>query len=127
MGQHSKPVNESEESVMDYAKALMAVVATILSAVIAALTGDSVIDVGEWINVAILAAGALAVFSGPNVPGSTITKAVLAVITAVLTLAVNLVAGGLDLTEWLQLGMAALGALGVYAVPNSGSDVVEAA
>jgi hypothetical protein len=108
---------------MNYAKALAAVVATILSAVIAALTGDSVIDTGEWINVAILAAGACAVFTAANVPGANLTKMVLAVITAVLTLAVNLVAGGLDLTEWLQLGMAALGALGVYAVPNAGADV----
>lgn len=109
---------------MNYAKALAAVVATVLSGVIAALTGDSVIDTGEWINVTILAAGALAVFTAPNVPGATITKAALAVVTAVLTLAVSLIAGGLDVTEWLQLAMAALGALGVYAVPNSGSDVV---
>lgn len=104
---------------MQYAKALAAVVATVMSGVIAALTGDAVISPTEWINVAILAAGALAVFTAPNVPGATVTKAVLAVITAVLTLAVNLIVGGIDMTEWLQLGMAALGALGIYAVPNS--------
>lgn len=104
---------------MQYAKALAAVVATVLSGVIAALTGDQTISPGEWINVAIMAAGALAVFTAPNVPGAPITKAVLAVVTAVLTLAVNLIAGGIDMTEWLQLGMAALGALGIYAVPNS--------
>jgi len=124
MGQHSKPITEPEESIMNYAKALAAVVATILSGVIAALTGDSAISTTEWINVAILAAGALSVFTAANVPGAAITKAALAVITAVLMLAVNLVAGGLDVTEWLQLGMAALGALGVYAVPNTPSQVV---
>lgn len=124
MAKHEKPITEPEESIMNYAKALAAVVATVLSGVIAALTGDSVIDIGEWINVAILTAGALAVFTAPNVPGASITKAALAVITAVLMLAVNLIAGGLDVTEWLQLGMAALGALGVYAVPNTPSQVV---
>lgn len=112
---------------MNYAKALAAVLATVVSGVIAALTGDGAVDTVEWVNVAILAAGALAVFTAPNVPGARITKAVLAVITAVLTLAVNLIAGGLTITEWLQLGMAALAALGVYAVPNTrGPEVVEA-
>lgn len=107
---------------MDYAKAIAAVVATVLSGVIAALTGDATISPAEWINVAILAAGALAIFAAPNVPGAPITKAVLAVITAVLTLSVQLISdGSLDLTDWLQLGVAALGALGVYAVPNRGS------
>jgi len=106
---------------MNYAKALAAVVATVLSGVIAALTGDGVVSTAEWINVAILAAGALAVFTAPNVPGAAYTKSALAVVTAVLTLAVQLIDGGLDLTEWLQLAMAALGALGVYAVPNSQS------
>jgi hypothetical protein len=44
---------------------------------------------------------------------------VLAVLSAVLMLAVNLIADGITISEWLQLGVAALGALGVYAVPNS--------
>lgn len=104
---------------MNYAKAIAAVVATVMSGVIAAMTGDATISPTEWISVAIMAAGALAVFTAPNVPGSTVTKMALAVVTAVLTLAVDLIGGGLDLTEWLQLGMAALGALGVYAVPNA--------
>src|SRR5690349_601238 len=101
-----------------YAKAFAAIVATVISGVIAALSGDGVVDAQEWVNVALLAAGAAAVFAAPNVPGARYTKAVLAVLTAVLTLAVNLITGGLDLTEWLQLAIAALGALGVYAVPN---------
>ena len=106
---------------MNYAKAIAIVLATVLSGVIAALTGDGVVSTQEWVNVALLAAGAAAVFTAPNVPGARYTKSVLAVLTAVLTLAVNLITGGLDVTEWLQLGMAALGALGVYAVPNRNS------
>lgn len=102
-----------------YAKALAAILATILSAVVAALT-DGTVTPAEWVNVAILAVGAAAVFAAPNVPGAPVTKAVLAVLSAVLVLLVSMVGGGwhLDISDWLQLGVAALGALGVYAVPN---------
>lgn len=106
---------------MNYAKAGAAVVATVLAAVISALTGDGVISAVEWINVAIVGVGALAVFAAPNVPGARYTKAVLAVLSAVLVLLVNVIVGGVTVSEWLQLAMAALGALGVYAVPNQGA------
>jgi hypothetical protein len=125
MGAHSlrpdRRLDEPEGEIMNYAKALAAVVATVLSAVVAALTGDGVIGDVEWINIAISGVGALAVFAGPNVPGARITKLVLAALSAVLVLAVNLIVDGVTVSEWLQLGMAALGALGVYAVPNSGA------
>lgn len=106
---------------MNYAKSGAAVVATVLSGVVAALTGDNLISPVEWINVSILGVGALAVFAAPNVPGARVTKAVLAVLSAVLVLLVNLIVDGVTVSEWLQLGVAALGALGVYAVPNTGS------
>lgn len=103
---------------MNYAKAIAAVVATVLSGLVAALL-DGVISPEEWINVAILFAGACMVFTAPNVPGARYTKSALAVITAVLTLAVNLIPGGITMSEWLQFGVAALGALGVWGVPNA--------
>lgn len=112
---------------MNYAKALAAVLATVLSAVVAATVGDEVVTTVEWVNVAIAGIGAAAVFAAPNVPGAAYTKAVLAVLTAVLTLLASfLLVGDLGTSEWLQLGVAALGALGVYAVPNSGSPQVHA-
>ena len=110
---------------MNYAKAGAAAVATILSAAVVSLTGDAVIDDVEWINIAIAGVGALAVFAAPNVPGARVTKAVLAVLSAVLVLLVNLIADGITMSEWMQLGVAALGALGVYSVPNTGSAYVE--
>jgi hypothetical protein len=111
---------------VNYAKLGAAVVATILSGIVAALTGDAVISDVEWINIAIAGVGALAVFSAPNVPGAPVTKTVLAVLSAVLVLLVNLIADGVTISEWMQLGVAALGALGVYAVPNQGSNRVTA-
>jgi hypothetical protein len=103
---------------MQYAKALMAVVATVVSAVVAALTGDGFIGNVEWINIAIAGVAALAVFAAPNVPGARITKFVIAFLMAVLTLAVNLIADGITLSEWLQLLVVGLGSVGVYAIPN---------
>ena len=103
---------------MTYAKSLLMVVATVVSALIVALGGDQAIDSVEWVNVAIAGVTAAAVFTGPNVAGATITKFVLAALGAVLTLLVNVISDGVSLSEWLQLLVAALGALGVYAIPN---------
>jgi hypothetical protein len=108
---------------MRYAKAFAAILATVISGVIAGLMGDGIITGQEWVNVAITAAGACAVFTAPNVPGARVTKAALAAITAILVLASSLIAdGALSSIDWLQLAAAALGALGVYAVPNTVPD-----
>lgn len=102
-----------------YSKFFAAVVATVLSAIVAALTGDGVVSATEWVNVAIAGVGAAGVFAAPNVPGSKYTKAVIAVLTAVLTLLASLLIGGLSGSEVLQLVVAGLGAVGVYSVPNA--------
>lgn len=111
---------------MNYAKAGAAVVATILVALIAALSGDGVIASTEWVNVAIAGVGAAAVFAAPNVPGARYTKAILAVLAAVLTVLSSAILGGIDTTELLQILVVALGAVGVYAVPNRGNKQVAA-
>lgn len=107
---------------MNYAKAAAAVLATVMSVVVASLAGDAAVSSVEWVNVAIAGVGAAAVFAAPNVPGSRYTKAIIAVLTAVLTLLADLLlVGSLGTSEWLQLGVIALGALGVYAAPSSGT------
>jgi hypothetical protein len=103
---------------MNYSKSFAAVVAAIISAVVASLTGDQVVSAVEWVNVAIAGVGAAAVFAAPNVPGARYTKSILAVLTAVLTLLASAVTDGITTTEWLQMALAALGALGVYAAPG---------
>jgi len=102
---------------MAYAKSLLAVLVTAISAVVAAMT-DGVISNVEWINVGIAAAGAAAVFAAPNVPGAKYTKGVLAIIMAVLTFFVSAVTDGVSSAEWLQALVIAAGAVGVIAVPN---------
>lgn len=101
-----------------YAKFIAIVVATVLSAVSAALFGDNVISPQEWVNVAILAVGALAVFAGPNVPGAAYTKSILAALTAGLTVLASVLVGGVGIAEIIQIVLAAAAAVGVYAVPN---------
>jgi hypothetical protein len=108
---------------MNYAKAVAAVVTTVLAAIAAALFGDNVISAVEWVNVAILAVGACAVFAAPNVPGAIYTKSILAALTAGLVLLASVIVGGVTVVEWIQVILAVLGALGVYAVPNSNSNL----
>lgn len=101
-----------------YSKFFAIVLATVLSGVSAALFGDSIISPQEWVNVAILGVGAAGVFAAPNVPGAAYTKSVLAVLAAVLTVLATVIIGGVGTAEVIQMVMAGLGALGVYAVPN---------
>lgn len=107
---------------MNYAKAILAVVATILTGIVGAYTDDVVTNV-EWINVAIMGVGALAVFAAPNVPGAMYTKAILAVLAACLAALASFITDGISQSELMQLGVIALGALSIYAVPNSTSEV----
>jgi len=107
---------------MAYAKFLLAVVGTVLTGLVGAYT-DGVVTNVEWINVAIMGVTACGVFAAPNVPGSMYTKAVLAVLGAVLAALASFITDGISQSELMQLAVIALGALGIYAVPNSTSEV----
>lgn len=107
---------------MKYAKFVLAVVATVLTGIVGAYTDGTVTNV-EWINVAIMGVGGLAVFAAPNVPGSMYTKSILAVLSAVLAALASFITDGVSQSELMQLGVIALGALGIYAVPNSTDEV----
>lgn len=111
---------------MNYMKFILAVVATVISGIVVAMTGDSVISNVEWVNISIAGVGACAVFAAPNVPGAMYTKSILAALTAALTLMTSFITDGVSTSEWLQIGVAVLGALGVYAVPNSTQEAMSA-
>jgi hypothetical protein len=103
---------------MDYSKALGMVVATVLSAVVPMLTAGT-LTAENWINVALVGIGAVSVAIVPNLTAGIgkYAKAAVAVASAVLTLLVSLLPGGLSTAEILQLVIAALGAVGVMALP----------
>jgi hypothetical protein len=105
-----------------YAKLILAIVATVLTGIVAAYT-DGHISNSEWINVAIAGVGAAGVFAAPNVPGSMYTKSIIAVLTAVLTALASFISDGISQAELMQMAVIALAALGVYAVPNKTNEV----
>ena len=101
-----------------YAKGIAAVVAAVLVAVGAALTGNNVIDATEWVTVAIAGVGAASVWVAANVNGASYVKGAIAFLTAALVVLQTSIVGGVTTTEWVQIAIAALGAIGVVAVKN---------
>jgi hypothetical protein len=108
-----------------YLKAIAHLLVTVMAAIIAA-SADDRIDSIEWVNTLILTLGTISVLGAGNMPEGIWkrTKAIVAAATAAAVVAHTLLSAGLSLglTEYLQMGVAALGALGVYAV--KGPEVV---
>jgi hypothetical protein len=105
---------------MTYAKFILAVVATIASAVAAAVTDGRVTNV-ELVNIAIAALGAIGVVIVPNLPEgiAAYSKSIVAALMAIATALVGfLVAGPVTASELVQLIVIALAAIGVFVVPN---------
>ena len=102
----------------EYTKGIAAVVAAILVALGAALSGNNHIDPVEWVNVAIAGIGAVGVWVAANVNGAPYVKGVLAFLTAALVALQSAIVGGVTYTEWIQIALAALGAIGVVALKN---------
>lgn len=100
-----------------YGKAIVAIVAAVLTIAYGALSGDQRIDAEEWVQIGIAAATAVGVYLVPLAPryrwGKTAVAAVLAVLQALATV----VLGGLDASEWIVLALAAATVLGVTAAP----------
>src|SRR5438128_868787 len=110
---------------MNYGKAIGAVVATILVGLIAAMSSGAHIAPTQWVNIGISAAAACSVFYAPNVPGAKYTKTVIAIIMAVLSFALTIVApcasfAGCHISnpDLMQVGVIILNCLGVWAIPN---------
>lgn len=107
---------------MKFAKLIASVIGAGLAAAVAAFTDNDITNV-EKINIAIAVVTAASVFTAPNVPGAMYTKSILAVLGAVLVFLTSAITDGVNTAEWLQVGVIALTALGVYAVPNSTDEI----
>lgn len=80
------------------------------------ITGD------ELINLAIVVLGAIGVYFVPNLPKgwwAERLKGILAFVIAGLIALVSFWTDGVTLAEWMQVGVAALAAIGVSIVPNA--------
>jgi hypothetical protein len=100
-----------------YTKTVVQVLITILVAAAGAYTNGGITSI-EWVNVAIVGAGALSVFAAPNVPGAAYTKTILSAITAGLVVLTSVITGGIVFPELVQILVAAAGAVGVFAFQN---------
>jgi hypothetical protein len=101
-----------------YLKFAAQVAATAVAAIAAAIAGDDKISATEWVNVLILALGAVAVLGAGNLPAGVwaYTKGIVASSTAGAVFLQSAITDGMSSVEWLQLTLAILGAAGVLAV-----------
>jgi hypothetical protein len=103
---------------MSYAKAIVALLVAVLAAVVPAVT-DRGMGVVEWINVAVLALGAVQVYNASNeLPGWAYAKAIAAVLSVGVVTISSYISFGISPTEWIQVAVAVLGAALVYLTPN---------
>lgn len=107
-------------SLKPYGKSVLAILGTVIAGLITALTDNNVSD-AEWVNIAILGVGAVAVFFGPNTQYAKYTKTVLSGLTAGLITLQSAITNGVTQTETLQIVLAVLTAIGVYTVGNKGA------
>lgn len=97
---------------------------TVLAAVVPGLAGP--MDTAAWINVVILGAGAVMVYTHSNdIPGWSYVKLGASVVSAVAVLLVSFITDGVTSVEWIQLALAAAAALGVGALPNSSTSLAD--
>lgn len=100
------------------AKAIVQLVMTVLAGLVPALAVGP-LDTAGWVNVVVLAAGIVMVYNAGNIPGWRYAKLIASATSAVaVVLAVSLT-GGIDMTEWIQMLLAAAAAFGVGAIPNA--------
>jgi hypothetical protein len=101
-----------------YAKTWVQAAATVLAAVLPALNGT--LTVAGWINVVILAAGAVHVYNAPNLPGWPYAKLVASGISAVAVAVLTFLDtnGPITTGNAVQLVLACAAALSVGVVPN---------
>lgn len=103
---------------MTIAKAYVAALAAVLATVVPQLTGVP-LGLAGWANVVALIAGAVQVYNAGNIPGWRYAKTIAAVVSAVGVVAVSTLADGVVSTpDLIQMAVAAVGAFGVWLVPN---------
>lgn len=101
---------------------LLMVLATGLTAAVAALA-DGRVSQPEAVNILLAVLGAGVVFTAPTIPGHEYVKWTLAAATAAATAIASFITTGgittLTPSEWIQVAIAVLGALGVGVYPNA--------
>lgn len=105
------------ESMKRYIPLFATLAAAGLGAAVAAATDNHITNV-EWINIAIAVVSSAAVFTSPNIPGATYVKFAISMIAPVLAFAASAITDGISVSEWLQIGVIALGPIVVLIAPS---------
>jgi hypothetical protein len=100
-----------------YIPLIATLIAAGLGTAVAAYT-DGVITNAEKVNIAISIVGAGGVFTAPNIPGATYVKFAISMISPVLAFLASAITDGVSTSEWLQIGVIALGPIVVLAAPS---------
>lgn len=103
-----------------YAKSIVYIALTAVMFLVTALSDDA-LSVEELLNLAVAVVGAIVVYLVPNFPSTVgrYAKTIATAVTAGILLAISFLTDGISLVEWMQIGIAALAAVGVYIVPNT--------
>lgn len=106
-------------NITQYAKAIMYIALAAVGFLITAVV-DNQLTVSEVINLVIIVAGAVGVYLVPNLDAgiARYAKGGVAFLTAGLVALLSFLSGGVTLSEWLQVLVAAFAGIGVTIVPN---------
>lgn len=106
--------------------ALLGVAAmAVLTTIVNALGNDKIIDSQEMVQIAIQGVAAINIYLTANLPGYESAKKYVMAVILVLQALYTFVIGGVDTTEWINLAITALTALGVVLVPQPLTNVVQ--
>lgn len=107
---------------MKYFKLLPPVLGGVAMVVLMAVVdarSDGAVAASEIVQVVIQGATVLVVWATANVPEFDKAKTFVAGVMVVLNLLTSYITGGISDTEWMNLAIAFLSAVGVFAVPNT--------
>jgi hypothetical protein len=102
-----------------YAKSIVYIALAAVTFLVTALS-DNALATEEIINLVIVVLGAIGVYAVPNFPEGVakVAKTGVAFLTAGAVALASFLTGGVTLSEWLQIIIAAFTAIGVYIIPN---------
>ena len=107
---------------MSVAKTIVQVIVAVLAAVLPSVVVGEPLGLVGWINIVVLAAGAVNVFNAANLPHWNVAKAIASAVAAVGVVLISALSdGGVTAGEWVQIITALLGSGAVFAVPNRGA------
>lgn len=103
----------------NYSKSIMYIALAAATFLVTALSDDN-LSQDELVNLGIVVVGAIGVYWAPNLSANVTKyfKTAVAFVTAALVSLLSFLSDGISTTEWLQIGIAALAAIGVFIVPN---------